>query len=73
MNRRVKILCHCKRGFHIYPEDSVVIDSLFGNHPEDWWIKQKCKKCGSKMIIGGDIVSGKPLMGGDYIFPPEYV
>jgi len=66
---RIKIVCSCPMGYHIYPGDSIVVDSIITDYPEDWWILDKCKKCGSTMKIGGDDVNSP----GSGITAPEYV
>lgn len=42
--------CNCSGG-HIYPQSSIVIDSVYFND-DDWWLAEKCKSCGIVTVVG---------------------
>ena len=72
-NRQVRVQCKC--GNHIFPEQSDVVDSMFGDDSEDWWVEEKCKTCGDTCMFGGEVVAGtlNHNRGDRSILHPEYV
>ncbi len=42
--------CNCQGG-HTYPNDSIVIDSVYFSD-EDWWLAEKCKRCNVITVVG---------------------